>query len=169
MALVSKTPTASVAIITAGSGVEGLQPAPIPPSWILEGAPEAWNKNLAESHDRTCWKLFWECTSGRFNWDYDIDETAFIISGEAFITTGANGERRLGPGDMVFFPAGSTCTWRVPARVTKFAVMRRPTPRPFAFAVRAWGKITRKLNGNRGLVATVWFAARFLSRGVLET
>ena len=169
MSLLSKTPITPVAIITAESGVEGLKPAPIPPSWILEGAPEARNKNLAESHDRACWKLFWECTSGRFNWHYDIDETAFIISGEAFITMDATGERRLGPGDMAFFPAGNTCTWRVPVRVMKFAVMRRPTPRPFAFAVRAWSKITRNLNGNGGFVVAVWFAARLLSLGVLET
>jgi hypothetical protein len=44
--------------------------------------------------------------------------------GEVFITEKSE-ERRLGQGDMAFFPAGSSCVWRVTDRVRKVAVMRK--------------------------------------------
>ena len=151
------------------SMTEGLKPAPIHRDWILEGTPEARKKDLARSEDGTSWNMFWECTAGRFNWHYDNDETAFIVSGEVFITTGTTRERRFGPGDMIFFPAGSSCTWRIPVLVKKFAVLRQTMPRPFAFAVKAWNKIIRKLNRNSGSVMAVWFAVRFFSPFLVET
>ena len=50
---------------------------------------------------------------------YSVDETVHIISGEVFVTDDGGAERRLGPGDMAFFPAGSASTWRVPSEVRK--------------------------------------------------
>ena len=59
------------------------------------------------------------------------------------VTNEKGEERRLGPGDMAFFPAGSRSTWRVPVAVRKLAVCRQAMPLPFGFALRAWNKIAR--------------------------
>ena len=58
--------------------------------------------------------MAWSCTAGRFTWNYIIDETLHVISGEAFVTDEKGEVRRLGPGDMVYFPAGSRSNWYIP-------------------------------------------------------
>lgn len=133
----------SIVIETAASAA--LEPSSISPDWILAGTPEARNKVLARSQDRTSWIVVWECTAGRFNWHYNEDETVVVISGEVFITSEKGEERRLGQGDMGFFPAGSSCTWRVDDRVKKVAVLRQVLPPPLGIGVRAWHKLLRVL------------------------
>jgi len=59
-------------------------------------------------------------------------------------------ERRLGPGDMAFFPAGSRSVWRVPAEVRKLAVCRHSLPQPIGFALRAWKKLIAVATGRGG-------------------
>lgn len=81
--------------------------------------------------------MVWECTAGRFKWYYDEDETVVVISGEVFIATDGGEERRLCKGDTAFFPAGSSCTWRVAERVKKVAILRKDLPFPLGFGVRA--------------------------------
>jgi len=131
----------SIVIATAAS--VDLEPAPIPPDWILAGAPEARNKVMARSHDRTSYVMVWECTPGRFTWHYTQDEGVVVVSGEVFISTETGEERRLAPGDLAFFPARSSATWRVTERVRKVAVLREPVARPLAFCLRAWNKLLR--------------------------
>jgi uncharacterized cupin superfamily protein len=130
-------------IVIAAAAATELQPAPITPGWILSGTPEARNKMMAASDDRTAYVMVWECTPGLFNWHYDTDETLVIISGEVFITDVNDVERRMGPGDMGFFPAGSSCKWRVTSRVRKVAVLRTPLPAPLALGLRVWNKLFR--------------------------
>jgi uncharacterized cupin superfamily protein len=122
-----------------------LEPAPIPTDWILAGTPEARSRQLARSQDGASSVMAWSCTAGRFNWQYMVDETVHIISGEVFITNEKGEECRLGPGDMAFFPAGSRSTWRVPVAVRKLAVCRQAMPLPFGFALRAWNKVARTM------------------------
>ena len=122
-----------------------LAPAPIHPGWILAGTPEARSAPLARSYDGACSVMAWSCTAGRFNWHYTVDETVHIISGEVFITDGNGEERRLGPGDMAFFPAGSRSTWRVPVAVRKLAVCRQAMPSMFGLALRVWNRLVRML------------------------
>jgi uncharacterized protein len=122
-----------------------LGPAPIAPDWILAGTPNARSKVLAKSRDRTSRIMVWECTAGYFNWHYSEDETVIVISGEAFIGTANGEERRLGQGDMGFFPAGSSCTWRVNDRIKKVAVLRKDLPPPLGIGVRAWHKLLQIL------------------------
>jgi uncharacterized cupin superfamily protein len=131
----------SKSIVIAVAGAADLEAAPISPGWILSGRPEARNKLLAKSHDGTSHIMVWECTAGRFNWHYQEDETVVVISGEVFITTKDGEERRLSQGDMAFFPAGSSCTWRVVDRVKKVAVLRKDLPLPLGFGVRVWHKL----------------------------
>ncbi len=52
-------------------------------------------------------------------------------------------ERRLGTGDMIFFPAGCTAKWRITSTVRKVAVLRNVLPGPFALDFRAWNKFLR--------------------------
>jgi len=126
-----------------------LEPAPITSGWILAGTPQARNKTLATSHDRTSWIVVWECTAGRFNWHFSDDETAVVISGEVFVTTENGKERRLGQGDVGFFPAGSSCICRIEDRVKKIAVLRKDLPPALSLSVRAWHRFLR-IVGQRG-------------------
>jgi uncharacterized protein len=133
-------------VFSAPADVE-LMADPIQPDWIIEGAPQARSKRLARSADGTASVMAWSCTAGRFTWRYTVDETLHIISGEVLVT-GENGEvRRLGPGDMAFFPAGSRSTWHVPVEVRKLAFCRHSMPRPFGFVLRAWNKLAARLSG----------------------
>jgi uncharacterized protein len=136
-------------IILEAAALAALDPAPISPDWILAGTPQARSKMLAKSHDRTSSIMVWECTAGRFNWHYSEDETVVIISGEVFITIEKDKEKRLGQGDVGFFPAGSSCTWRINDRVKKVAVLRKDMPLALGFGVRVWNKALR-IAGLRG-------------------
>ena len=93
--------------------------------------------------------MVWECTAGRFNWHYSEDETVVVLSGEVFITEDKAGERRLGQGDVGFFPAGSSCIWRIDDHVRKIAVLRKDMPPLLGFGVRLWNKALRTV-GLRG-------------------
>jgi uncharacterized protein len=127
-----------------------LMPAPIPSHWVIEGKPQARSKRLAASADGTSIIVAWSCTAGRFKWNYTVDETIHVISGEVFVTDEKGDVRRIGPGDMVFFPAGSVSTWHVPHYVRKFAVCRHSMPRPLGFALRAWNKLVGIVTGFEG-------------------
>jgi len=116
---------------------------PITADWVLSGTPVSRTANLARSHDWTSKSLVWECTAGLFNWFYTEDESLVVISGEAFIMNGKGEERRLGPGDFAFFPAGSSCTWRVPHLVRKVAIVRETMWRPLGFCLKVWKKLLR--------------------------
>lgn len=133
-------------VFAAPADVE-LSPAPIPPHWITEGTPQARSKRLGTSADGTATIMAWSCTPGRFTWHYTVDEVIHIISGEIFVTDEKGQSRRLGPGDMVFFPAGSVSDWRVTQEVRKLAVCRHSMPRPLGFALRAWNKFVALVNG----------------------
>jgi uncharacterized protein len=150
-----RTPAKSIVIEAAASAY--LEPAPISPDWILAGTPEARSKMLVKSHDRISSITVWECTAGRFNWHYGEDETVVVMSGEAFITTEGGEERRLGQGDIAFFPGGSSCVWRIDDRIKKIAVLRKDLPAPLGIGVRAWHKLLRTvgLRGQTSLMPAV--------------
>lgn len=130
-------------IVVSATNATDLAPAPIAKSWILSGTPEARNKMLAQSADRTSYIMVWECTPGEFNWHYTDDETVVLLSGEVFISNGSGAERRAGPGDMVFFPAGCSAKWRITDRVRKVAVLRNALPMPMSLGLRAYNKVMR--------------------------
>jgi len=130
-------------IVLITKGTSELKPAPIPADWILQGKPETRNKELATSNDRTATVFDWSCTAGRFNWHYAEDELLVVVDGETFITDEKGREQRLGPGDMGFFPAGSSATWRITSHVRKFAMVRSTVPKPLVFAMRVWRRLRR--------------------------
>ncbi len=66
-----------------------------------------------------------------------------VVSGEAIMTNEKGEERRLGPGDIGFFPAGTTCTWWVPDHIRKIAVVKENIWRPLGFGVKVWNNLMR--------------------------
>lgn len=137
-------------VIFAAPADVDLTPAPIPSDWIIEGNPQARSRRLAASADGTSTVMAWSCTAGRFKWHYTVDETIHLISGEVFVTDESDNVRRVGPGDMVFFPAGSVSTWYIPDHVRKLAVCRQSMPRLVGFALRAFNKLVGIITGSDG-------------------
>lgn len=122
-----------------------LRAAPIEPSWILEGAPHARNAVLSRSADGLASTLVWDCTAGKFQWFYDIDETIYFLEGSATISDGHGAPRTFTAGDVLFLPKGAVCHWHVEDYVRKVAFCRRTTPWLVGFAVRAAGRLRRTL------------------------
>lgn len=122
-----------------------LRSAPIEPSWIREGTPIARNATLSRSDDGLASTLVWDCTAGKFQWIYEIDETIYFLEGSATISDGHNPARTFGPGDVLFLPRGAVCDWHVETYVKKVAFCRRTTPKVVGFALRATGRIGRML------------------------
>jgi len=133
----------SIVIATPDNFESGPRTEPILPGWVLSGAPVSRTRNVVRSDDWTSNIVVWECTAGRFHWHYSKDEALIVISGEAFITNDKGEERRLGPGDLGFFPAGSSCIWRVPEGIKKIAILRETMWRPLGFGLKVWKKLLR--------------------------
>ena len=126
---------------------------PIRPDWVIEGTPQVRSKYLARSADGASSVMAWSCTAGRFIWCYKVDEMLHVISGEVFVTDEKGAVRRLGPGDMAFFPAGARSVWHVPHEVRKLAMCRHKMPRPFGTLLRVVEQSDRprdRLFGRRG-------------------
>ncbi len=136
-------------IVIEDAASASLSPAPIPPDWILAGKPEARNKTVAITQDRTSSIMVWACTAGRYEWHFSQDETLVVISGEMFVTTESGEEKRLGLGDVGFFPAGSSCTARIDDHVRKIAVLRMDLPLPLSIGARVWHRLLL-ITGLRG-------------------
>ena len=129
-------------------GPIGLGPAPIVPNWVLEGNPTARNKLLSTSADGTATTFLWECTAGRFNWFYDVDETVYVIEGGVVVRDLDGGTRRLSVGDTMFFPAGARAEWTVENYIRKIAFCRAPLPRSVVYAKRGY-HFLKRLMGRR--------------------
>jgi uncharacterized protein len=120
-----------------------LSPAPIPEHWIIEGRPDIRSGRVASAADGTAAAFVWSSTAGRFHWHYSVDEFLHILSGEVFVTDENGKSRRLGAGDLAFFPAGASSIWHVPHEVKKIAVCRHSMPRLFGLGLRVWNKLAR--------------------------
>lgn len=143
-----------------GTGDVPLQPCPINPEWIIEGAPLARNAMLSRSADGGACTLIWDCTAGLFNWRYDIDETVYVLEGSVVVRDDRGVEHRLEPGSTAFFPAGSHAVWRVDSYVRKVAFCRNPVPAPVMFAMRAARALARRMGlGEKSGDAPAMFGA----------
>jgi uncharacterized protein len=136
-------------VIKFGAGNAKLSPSPIRAEWILEGNPVARNRILSSSRDGTASTLIWDCTAGRFNWYYDIDESVYIIEGSVIVKEPSGATRRLTAGETIFFPAGSRAEWEVEEYIRKIAFCRSPLPWPLVLAKRGFKFLKRLALGNR--------------------
>jgi uncharacterized protein len=128
------------------TGQMTLGPAPITAAWILEGTPTARNKFLSQSADNTASTYMWDCTAGKFNWFYDIDETICLVEGSVIVRDHRGTTRKLVAGDTAFFPAGSSAEWTVEEYVRKIAFLRQPLPKSVRLAKRAYHAMKRALS-----------------------
>jgi uncharacterized protein len=118
-----------------------LERGSIPAAWVLSGQPETRSRLLGKSRDRFAYAMLWECGAVSCKWHYAVDEACIVLSGEGFVT-GADGvERRVGAGDVAFFPAGTNVTWRVPNHFRKIAVLKDSIWLPLALALKAWTRV----------------------------
>lgn len=124
-----------------------LKPAPIPADWVIEGNPQARSCRMSTSPDTTSSTMVWTCTPGKFHWHYNVDETLYILEGEVFVTNEKNEVRRLGPGDLAFFPAGSDSVWRVTKDIRKIAFCRQSMPLVAGYGLRAMNKLINIMTG----------------------
>jgi uncharacterized cupin superfamily protein len=60
----------------------------------------------------------WTCEPSTFDWEYDEPEVCYLLAGKVTVRT-PEGEVRFGQGDLVEFPAGLRCAWRVAEAVRK--------------------------------------------------
>ncbi len=91
--------------------------------------------------------MVWTCTPGKFHWHYNVDETLYILEGEVFVTDENEEVRRLGPGDLVFFPAGCHSVWHVTKDVRKIAFCRQSMPLVAGYGLRAVNKLINIMTG----------------------
>ena len=124
-----------------------LKAAPIPADWVIEGNPQARSCRLSTSPDTTASTMVWTCTPGKFRWHYNVDETLYILEGEVFVTDHNDEVHRLGPGDVVFFPAGCDSVWHVTKDIRKIAFCRQSMPLVAGFGLRAMNKFINILTG----------------------
>jgi hypothetical protein len=122
-----------------------LYPAPIEPSWVIDGNPQARARELYKSLDRQVWTVVWECTEGRFNWHYSFDETILILEGSIVLESDCLPPTRYGVGDSILFRKGAHARWYVEGYVKKLAVCHRVLPSSLNFIVRLLGALKRKL------------------------
>jgi uncharacterized cupin superfamily protein len=135
-------------IVPSRTAVE-LKPAPIEPSWIIEGNPIATNATLSRSADGMASTIVWQCTEGKFKWHYDIDETIHILEGSVVIESDTMKPTRFGPGDVIFFKNGATARWHVEGHIRKLAFCRRTQPRLLGLALRVASKLRSMLIPSR--------------------
>lgn len=134
------------ALLEAGSDLQtgtiartDLEPAPLKPSWILEGNPTARSLQLGEAADGNLSFGLWDCTEGEFLFKYRSDELVHILEGSATVR-GPGMKLHLQPGVVAFFPQGSTMHWTVHRYIKKLAIFRSPQR---SFLGRITGKLKR--------------------------
>lgn len=55
----------------------------------------------------------WSKEVSTFPWTYREQEIAYVLEGEVMVTPDGGVPVRFGAGDLVTFPAGMSCTWKV--------------------------------------------------------
>lgn len=61
----------------------------------------------------------WEKEISEFPWTYQMMETCYIIDGEAIVTPDGGEPVKIERGDLVIFPKGMSCTWKIIEPVEK--------------------------------------------------
>ncbi len=61
----------------------------------------------------------WEKEASEFPWYYDEQETCYFLEGEVVVTPENAAPVKMGKGDLVTFPKGMSCTWKILKDVRK--------------------------------------------------
>ncbi len=122
-----------------------LSPSLVPKDWVLGGEPKVRALLHSESKDGMASTVVWECTPGAFNWFYGCDETIYIVEGAATLTEAGGVPHRIGPGSIIYCPAGSEVRWDVVETVRKVATQRGTLPRSAALAMLIAQRVRKML------------------------
>lgn len=109
---------------------------PIPPEWILDGAPHARSWELHRSRQGGVSMNYWDCTAGRFRWRFLGAEMIQVLEGEVHITDEDGVTRTLREGDTAHFEAGTSAVWQVDEYVRKLAFHRNAQTLPDRLVTR---------------------------------
>jgi uncharacterized cupin superfamily protein len=108
-----------------------LQSWPLPVDWLEQGNPTASGAVLSKSDDSRVVRGVWECTPGRFRWNFTYDETVIVVKGRATVELESGETISLSPGDMAFFERGQWSTWTIHEPFRKAFHADSPEPLPF--------------------------------------
>ena len=61
----------------------------------------------------------WSSDVKKFDWEYDDNETFYVLEGKVKVRTSEGEEVEFGKGDLVTFPKGVKCTWDVKEKIRK--------------------------------------------------
>ena len=64
------------------------------------------------------WSI-WTKEVSEFPWTYDEAETCYFLAGDVVVTPDGGEPVAMGKGDLVTFPAGMSCTWKITSSVKK--------------------------------------------------
>jgi uncharacterized protein len=64
------------------------------------------------------WSI-WSKEVSEFPWTYGEAETCYFLAGDVVVTPDGGQPVTMGKGDLVTFPAGMSCTWKITSAVRK--------------------------------------------------
>ncbi len=62
----------------------------------------------------------WTKEVSEFPWVYDEQETCYFLEGEVVVIPSGGEPVSIGKGDLVTFPKGMSCTWKIIKSVRKY-------------------------------------------------
>lgn len=83
----------------------------------IEIVREASGESL-ESLGVSSWPV-WEKEISEFPWTYDEREICYLLEGDVVVTPEEGEPIRFGKGDLVTFPSGMRCRWKILRHVRK--------------------------------------------------
>jgi len=81
----------------------------------VEHEPDA---QRLQSLETLTWPI-WTKEPSEFPWVYDVQETCYFLEGDVVVTPDGGEPVTMGVGDLVTFPAGMHCTWKITEAVRK--------------------------------------------------
>jgi uncharacterized cupin superfamily protein len=76
------------------------------------------SKELLQELGVERWPI-WTKEESEFPWSYADQETCYLLEGEVEVTPDGGAPVRFGKGDLVTFPRGMSCTWKIARAVKK--------------------------------------------------
>ena len=76
-----------------------------------------------EQLDVSNWPI-WKKEVSEFPWYYDCEEVCYILEGDVVVTSDDGEPVRVGKGDLVTFPEGMACRWKIEKDIKKHYTFR---------------------------------------------
>jgi uncharacterized protein len=130
-----------------------LKSGAIKDGWVIDGEPKVMSRTLSTSQDGEAFIAIWECTTGKFRWEYAYDETIYFVEGCVTFEESGKPPRTAKAGDVVYFPKGASVIWQVHSPVRKIAVCRKVLPGPLRYMVRMLRLVKNTATGSTEGVA----------------